>query len=136
VAPASTQIDRQGILDAWFQARSSGDVVTAAAGFTNDAVLVSAPPCDPATPCVGADISARLIVPAQDVNRRYTNLGSCAVIQYEQRSSGLAAAGINRLVVATIVQMPDSKMSLFVRMPDLTDAQTASNAGVPTASQN
>jgi ketosteroid isomerase-like protein len=132
IAPASSQVNRQGILDAWFQARSTGDVQAAAAGFTDDAVLVSAPPCDPATPCVGADLRSRLAVPAQDVNRHYT--GSCVVIEYEQRGSALAAAGIDRIVVATIVQMPDTKMSLFVRMPDLTDAQTASNAGVPAAS--
>ena len=109
---------------------------TAAAGFTEDAILISAPPCGPETPCIGPAIRGRLVVPGQDVNRRYTALGSAVVIQYEQRSSGLTAAGIDRIVVVTIVQMPQSQMNLFVRVPDLTDAQTASNAGEPPAPPN
>jgi ketosteroid isomerase-like protein len=136
VIPASAQLDRRAILDSWFQARSVGDVDTAAAGFTEDAILMSAPPCGQETPCIGAAIRARLIVPAQDVNRRYTVLGSSVVIQYEQRGSVPAAAGIDRILVAAIVQMPQSQMNLFVRVPDLTDAQTASNAGEAPAPPN
>lgn len=135
-SPAPAQIDRQGILDAWFQARSAGDVDTAAAGFTNDAILISAPPCSPDSPCIGPAIRGRLAVAGQDVNRRYTVLGSSVVIQYQQRGSGLVAAGIDRIVVTTIVQMPQSQMTAFIRMPDLTDPQTASNAGVPPAPAN
>ena len=137
VTQAPAQLDRQGILDAWFQARSAGDVQSAATGFTEDAFLVSAPPCAADSPCIGVDaIRGRLRVPGDDNNRRYTMLGSAVVIQYEQSSDALLAAGIGRIVVATIVQMPQQQMNLFVRVPDLADPQTASNAGVPTAPPN
>jgi ketosteroid isomerase-like protein len=137
VAQAPAQLDRRGILDAWFQARSAGGVQTSAAGFTEDAFLVSAPPCGTDSPCVGIDaIRGRLTVPGQDNNRRYTLLGSAVVMQYEQASDALLAAGIGRIVVATIVQMPQQQMNIFVRVPDLTDPQTAGNAGLPPAPPN
>jgi hypothetical protein len=135
--PPSMPLDRQAMLEQWFEDRGSGNVDGALAELSDDVFLASAPPCTQGAPCIGKDaFSGRLSVPSMDTNRRYIPFGSAIVVQYEQHSAALAAAGIDRIVVTSIVNMPSGKIGLFVRVPDLTDPQTADNAGLQQAPPN
>ena len=135
--PQSPALDRQAILDQWFLDRSNGNVDGALGALSDDIFYVSNAPCTQERPCIGKDaVRGRLLVPAEDLNRSYTLFGSAVVVQYEQHGAALAAAGVDRILVTTIVQMPQDKIALFVREPDLTDPVTADNVGFAQAPPN
>ena len=109
---------------------NSGDLEAELATFTDTAVLVGPASCTLSTPCVGtgairAGLAASIADHAQATIISLQEAGSTVSGQLELRSDRIRAAGVERAVFTYLVQVQGGYVAASVRVPDLSDAQTA-----------
>jgi hypothetical protein len=123
------EVDRAGVLVAWYAARNAGDIDAAMAMLTDDAVAVHGPPrgpCPPQNPCVGERIRPSLMSGgAQYAITSIETRGSLVVGQFAISAPEFAGLGIERVVGTFFAEVPEDRISFYVGLGDGTDPQTA-----------
>lgn len=134
------QVDRAAVVQQFFAASNAGDVDAAMALVTDtpSTIYVAWATCSRATPCVGpAAIRAMLeSLPAIHQVTTVTNLhisGTLVTGCFEASGDRFRAAGAERIIGTFLAEVPQDKIAGFFAQTDLTDAQTALNAGGPPA---
>src|SRR5207249_4115034 len=99
---AAQQIDRVGVVQAFFSALGAGDLDGAVATFTEDALYIGGRSCTPPNYCDGRDLIRTQLAGVVGNHIRTTIVssqlaGSVVFGQYELRDDTTAAAGVDRI---------------------------------------
>lgn len=129
---APARADPAAVQQQLSDALARGDVPSAVALFTDDAVIDTESGLCASVPCVGKDaIRKDFERYVLDKSRRVTSLGTfvagnVVVTHFEARSSTIEKAGVDRIILWGIREMKGDKIaSSRCCLPDRTDSQTA-----------
>lgn len=130
-AATSAATDPAAVIQRFFDARNRYDIEGTLALVTDDFRLVGGPNCTPASPCIGvaaqraelrfyiADHAQVIIVGTPQVS------GTTVRLRAEGRADVFRAAGAERVIVNTTVEVRDGKLASYIGVFDASDAQTA-----------
>jgi LPXTG-motif cell wall-anchored protein len=125
---ALAQADPGALYRQWLEAQNRGDVEAQLALLTDDAVLDSqGTPC---TPCVGKDAIRRELERRAGASVADTIVdqqvsGNTATTRFENRGALAAAAGVERLIRITTVEVRGDRIAVVRGRLDTGDPQTA-----------
>lgn len=143
--PAAGQeesIDRVAFVRQWFEARDRGDVDTALAMLTDEAVFVGGGlECSAQAPCTGTDAIREIFELQRQTHEAHRLVsierrGSAVIGSFEARNDRLRARGFERVLRTFVIQLPRDKITVFVSLLDLTDPESARNSGLDPAPPN
>ena len=130
------QPDRAAVVEQFLAAWSRGDLDAAMALVADDVTYIAGPVCTLQEPCRGA-AALRVFVEGEiRSGQSFTvtelrAVGSGVQGRWEIRNELIRAAGLERVVVNNLSQVPHDKITVFVSLFDLIDPQTAQRAGLP-----
>jgi len=107
-----------------------GDTVGVPALFTDDAVVLGAPPCSVTAFCKGPAAIAKFVEAAAAVHQKPTLIGTPQVagnlifLRYEVRNDTVSKAGVERYIILANTIVFGDKLDAYAAQNDLSDAQT------------
>ncbi len=128
--------DRAAVVGQFLAAWSRGDLDGAMALVTDDVTYIAGPDCTLQAPCRGAAALRAFVEDEIRSGQTFTvtelrAVGSGVQGRWEIRNERIREAGVERVVVNNLSQVPRDKITVFVSLFDLTDPQTAQRAGLP-----
>ena len=140
---SAQQSERAAIAIGFFAAQARGDLDAAVAAFAPNGVFIGARAsgaCSPITPCtdpagIRDQIQGNLDIHNCQTVRSVQVAGSVVTGQLEARNDVVRANGIERASQTFLMQIPADRITLFVNVNDMTDAQTLLNAAINAGTQ-
>jgi len=136
VLPASLGVaaadDPATVVQRFIEVRNRYDVEGTLALVTDDIRTVGGPRCTEAAPCIGVAAFRMVLEGGFIVNHIHVTIigtpqvsGTTVRLRQEVRADIYRAAGVERIVTNSTVEVRDGKIASIIDIPDASDAQTA-----------
>ena len=126
--PVDAADDPLSFLQAFVDARNSGDIAAAAPLMADDTVFVGGPGCTAANPCVGAEAHLAELQGFSALHAHVTLVsprtsGSTVHARTESQNDLTRAAGVDRTVADLTAEVHDGKITTWRSIQDPNDPQ-------------
>ncbi len=130
-APAPAADDPATVVRRYFDTRNRYDIAGTLALVTDDVRIIGGPRCTEASPCVGKDAvrTDLLSFIAQHTQTTIVGTpqasGTTVRVRLEARADNISAAGVDRFINDTTLEVRDGLIASARAVPDTSDPQTA-----------